>query len=94
MKDNLKKTIIEFENNPDIYEKIQNKYNNVKINISIKLGERPSEEDLAEVYKFGNSYYDILGLMVEEVNSLFVIAPLLCYANYQQSYNSSKVFSF
>lgn len=39
--------------------------------ISVTLGERPSEEDLAEVYKFGNSYYDALGLMVEELNSAF-----------------------
>ena len=44
---------------------------NEEIQISVKLGERPSEEDLAQVYKFGNSYYDVLGLMVEEVNSDF-----------------------
>ena len=44
---------------------------NEEIFISVTLGERPSEEDLAEVYKFGNSYYDALGLMVEELNSVF-----------------------
>jgi len=44
---------------------------NIELTIRVKLGERPSEEDLAEVYKFGNPYYDLLGLMVEEVNSPF-----------------------
>ncbi|RPG17256.1 MAG: AAA family ATPase [Pelagibacteraceae bacterium TMED124] len=34
MKKNIKKTIIEFENNKEIYHHIQNKYNNTKINIS------------------------------------------------------------
>jgi len=44
---------------------------NEEIIINVVLGERPSEEDLAEVYKTGNSYYDILGLMVVEVSSEF-----------------------
>ena len=34
MKSNIKKTILEFENNPEIYNKIQSKYSNVKINVS------------------------------------------------------------
>ena len=45
--------------------------NNEEKLINVKLGERPSEENLAEVYKFGTSNYDILGLMVEELNSSF-----------------------
>ena len=34
MKTNIKKTILEFENNPEIYNKIQSKYSNIKINVS------------------------------------------------------------
>jgi serine protease Do len=44
---------------------------NNDINISVILGERPNEKDLASVYKYGNPYYDILGLMVEDVSSSF-----------------------
>ncbi|MAJ45490.1 MAG: hypothetical protein CMF96_12215 [Candidatus Marinimicrobia bacterium] len=42
-----------------------------KIFLNVSLGERPSEKDLAEVYKFGNSFYDVLGLVVEDLNSAF-----------------------
>ena len=44
---------------------------NTEIEINVTLGERPSEEDLAEVYKTGNTSYDKLGLMVVDLNSNF-----------------------
>ena len=37
--------------------------------INVELGERPAENELAEVYRSGQSFYDDLGLMVVNLNS-------------------------
>ena len=37
--------------------------------INVELGERPAENELAQVYRSGQSFYDDLGLMVVDLNS-------------------------
>lgn len=43
----------------------------MELELAIILGSRPNEEDLASVYKTGGTFYDDLGLMVDDLESEF-----------------------
>ena len=43
----------------------------LELDLTVELGARPDEEELASVYKSGGSFYDDLGLMVDGIESDF-----------------------
>ena len=43
----------------------------LELDLTVELGSRPDEEELASVYKSGGSFYDDLGLMVDGLESDF-----------------------
>ena len=43
----------------------------LEIDLTVTLGSRPDEENLASVYKSGGTFYDDLGLMVDDLESEF-----------------------
>ena len=45
--------------------------NGFEMELTVNLGSRPDEQDLAEVYKSGVNSYDDLGLMVDDLESNF-----------------------